>query len=117
MLAELTPTLLLDVKNELGYQLFESNAELDDRLERYLRQGDAMLERIAGAALDYAKDAEARGLLVDFCRYANAQASSQFAENYAQDLASLHARYTVNQYSAAREGGDGDGEAAGVSDV
>ena len=110
MLAELTPILLTDVKNELGYPLFESDAELDDRLERYLRQGDAMMERIAGAALDYEQDAEARGMLVDYCRYANAQASAQFMENYAPALASLHARYTVNAYLTAQEVGN-DGEA------
>lgn len=112
MLGEYTPFLLSDVKNELGFSVLDEDAEQDARLTRYLQQGDAMLERIAGCALDYMQDAEARGLLVDYCRYANAQAAAHFPENYAEDLASLHARYAVSAYRTQQEGGDGDGETA-----
>lgn len=87
--------ILQEVRNEVGLPFDLNDVETNERLERYIKQGAARLERIAGSSIDFDTDLIARGLLIDYCRYANAQMSEFFEANYAEDLASLNADYNV----------------------
>lgn len=94
---------LRDVKNEVGLNLEDLDLDTNSRLVRYIKQGAAYLEQIAGGELDFEKDHTAYGLLVDYCRYANSQLTELFETNFQTALALLNADYQVKR----RLGGDG----------
>lgn len=90
--------ILREVKNEVGYNPDEKDSDTDSRLTRYIKQGVAKIEHIAGSSINFSTDMIARGLLVDYCRYANSQCSELFEKNFQEALASLHADYQVKNH-------------------
>lgn len=62
----------------------------DEMLTGFISRGKARLDDIAGTALDYEKEGQPRALLLDYCRYANAQALEVFEKNFSSELLTLH---------------------------
>ena len=84
--------LLDDVKSYLHVSWEED----DDLIRGYIRRGQSRLNNIAGYELDYQAEGLPRALLLDYCRYANAQALEVFEQNFASELLTLHMDTQVN---------------------
>lgn len=65
--------LLLDTKNELD--ITWQDDDTDKKLTGIIKRGLAYIDNVAGAVQDYTIEAEARGLLFDYCRYVRAGAN------------------------------------------
>lgn len=88
--------LLEEVMGEIGYLFDEVDESTLQRIQRYINQGVALLEKRAGCPIALANPFE-RGLLINYCFYANARKANEFEVNYAEDLASLNADYNVQE--------------------
>ncbi len=97
-----TSALLKEVSSELGYGE-NPDAETKSRLTGYIKDGEYRLKRIAGASLDITKDRLAHSLLIDYCRYANAQATEHFEENFKRDLNTLYHDYAIKEFEENAE--------------
>ena len=95
--------MLEELKKEL--QLTYEDADVDQRLQRYLKEGTAELEKIAGISLNEESD-EVKPLLFAYCRYAFYHALEQFKTNYYQDLISFQWRVAIQKYDSQPEEGD-----------
>lgn len=99
MQAEVLMDMVQELAAEIGY-----NEDIDyqttQRLIGYIRRGEAKLNERAGTEIDFDDDLIARGLLIDYGRYANSQVAEQFEANYSKDLATLNAKYRVKEYMA-----------------
>ena len=86
-------------------QLFQSNAdsEMVAVLEDYAEEGQAFLNRYC-AGLDYTKPGQARSLLVEYVRYALANARDDFPKNYRSELLSLSNEGRVKAYAEKQDG-------------
>lgn len=62
------------------------DALIDRKLEDLLAVGEAYLTRLIGVPLDFEADAEARGLLYDYVRYAYNHAADEFETAYAMPI-------------------------------
>lgn len=93
-------TLLTVVKR----QVFQSNAdsETEALIKDYIDEGKAFLGRYC-ADLDYEKPGRARSLLVEFVRYALAQAKDDFAQNYRTELIALSNVGRAKAYAEKQE--------------
>ncbi len=93
-------TLLTAVKR----QVFQSNAdsEMEALIKDYIDEGKAFLGRYC-AGLDYEKPGRARSLLVEFVRYALAQAKDDFAQNYRTELIALSNVGRAKAYAEKQE--------------
>jgi hypothetical protein len=93
--------LLLDTKNELD--ITWQDDDTDKKLTGIIKRGLAYIDNVAGAVQDYTIEAEARGLLFDYCRYVRAGALSEFMENYLPELLTLQQAEEVKAYVASQE--------------
>lgn len=89
--------MLAELKKEL--QITYDDPDVDQRLQRYLREGRVELEKIAGFPLNAAAE-EVKPLLFAYCRYAFYHSLEQFKTNYYQDLISLQWRVAIQEYDS-----------------
>lgn len=61
----------------------------DNDIARLIAQGEAVLEELAGAELDFQSEGLPRSLLFDYVRYAYNNASEYFEENFAKQILRL----------------------------
>lgn len=61
----------------------------DEDIARLIAQGEAVLEELAGAELDFQSEGLPRSLLFDYVRYAYNNASEYFEENFAKQILRL----------------------------
>lgn len=89
--------MLEELKNELQITWFD--ADLEDRLERYLREGQAYLKGIAGFDVDCTSD-YVKPLLFAYCRYAYFHTLETFKANYHHDLVTLRWKVAIEHYES-----------------
>lgn len=89
--------MLEELKNELQITWFD--ADLEDRLERYLREGQAYLKGIAGFDMDCTSD-YVKPLLFAYCRYAYFHTLETFKANYHHDLVTLRWKVAIDRYES-----------------
>lgn len=89
-------TLLSGAKNYLDMTWADECA--DQKLRGILERGMAYLDHRAGTALDYEEEGDARALLLDYARYAQACALQDFGTDYASELLGLHIAGEVEQH-------------------
>ncbi|MBP9989605.1 MAG: hypothetical protein KBT46_08940 [Ruminococcus sp.] len=94
--------VVAELKDEIGY-LENEPGNVDVRLMKLLERGEQKLNEVAGCVIDYDDDLVARGLLIDFGRYAHSQVEDLFEKNYSSELASLNAKYSVKEYVESGE--------------
>lgn len=104
MTEEAFSQLLVDTKNELD--ITWQDDDTDKKLTGIIKRGVAYIDNIAGAVQDYTIEADARGLLFDYCRYVRAGALSDFMESYLPELLSLQQAEEVKAYVASQEAAD-----------
>lgn len=83
--------LLEQAKDYLG--ITWQDEATDRRISGFLERGKARLNRIAGTVLDFDAEDLPKALLLDYCRYANAQALEVFEINFTGELLDLHEQY------------------------
>ncbi len=74
--------------------------EGDQKLTGILSRGMAYLDQISGLDLDYAQENKPRELLLDYARYARANALNEFQGNYLHELLTLRVWSEVKQDEA-----------------
>lgn len=84
--------MIEELKSELQITWFD--ADIEDRLDRYLREGQAYLKYIVGFDVDFTKD-YVKPLLFAYCRYAYYHSLETFKINYHHDLATLRWKVAV----------------------
>lgn len=87
-MAELPDGLLSAVKSYLNVTW--QDEATDAKITGYISRGMARLQNIAGAPLDFITEGQPRALLLDYCRYANAQALEVFEKNFMSELLELN---------------------------
>lgn len=88
-MADVLPTDTLDaVKTYLN--ITWQDAATDAKITGYIQRGMTRLQKIAGVSLDFTAEDQPRMLLLDYCRYANAQALEMFEQNFAAELLDLN---------------------------
>ena len=80
--------LLGAVKRELGST--HPDEARDARFKGYIMRGVARLQEIAGGPLDFSEGNPNRGLLYEYCRYADAGALQLFEQNYRSEMVGLN---------------------------
>lgn len=88
--------LLSDIRNYLD--ITWTDTEGDRKLKGIIERGIRYLDGIAGEAQDYLIEAEARGLLFDYCRYARSYALEDFQNNFAPELLGLRLAVEVKRH-------------------
>lgn len=61
----------------------------DTELESVINRSKSYLEALSGTVLDFETNLEARGLLLDRCRYVYNNASEYFEENFQKEILRL----------------------------
>ena len=89
--------LLDDVKNYLDITF--SDELYDRKLTGIIERGANYLTGIAGAALMFQEENQERQLLMDYCRYANANCIEDFETNFRSDLLLLRIGKGVEDYA------------------
>lgn len=89
--------MLEELKNELQITWFDADTE--ERLDRYLREGQAYLKSIVGAEIDCKSD-YVKPLLFAYCRYAYFHSLENFKVNYHQDLVTLRWKVAISNYES-----------------
>lgn len=87
--------MLEAVKNYLKITWDDEDAAIQDIID----QGEAYLNELSGAELDYTQKGLARSLLFDYCRYVYNNASEYFEENFAKEILRLQLMTGVEQLS------------------
>lgn len=89
-MADLPDGLLDAVKGYLN--ITWQDTATDTKITGYINRGMARLQQIAGVptALDFSEEGQPRALLLDYCRYANAQALEVFEKNFEAELLDLN---------------------------
>jgi len=77
--------LLQEVKNYLKITWEEEDAHIQGIINR----GQAYLNVLTGAELDFEAEGPPKTLLLDYCRYVYNNASEYFEENFARELLRL----------------------------
>lgn len=75
----------------------------DGEVARLIAQGEAILEGLAGAELDFQSEGLPRSLLFDYVRYAYNNASEYFEENFAKQILRLQLMTGVAELEAEDE--------------
>ena len=91
--------MLQTVKNYLKITWDDEDASLQDIID----QGEAYLNELSGAELDYTQKGLARSLLFDYCRYAYNNASEYFEENFQREILRLQLKVGVSELPAEVE--------------
>ncbi|MEG1427444.1 MAG: hypothetical protein RSC76_07120 [Oscillospiraceae bacterium] len=84
---------LSEVKGYLG--ITWEDADTDKKVQGYIARGAARLEQRAGGSLNFSEESLAKALLLDYCRYANAQALEVFEKNFEAELLEMNLREAV----------------------
>ena len=71
---------------------------LDEKLSGIIQRGQSYLDRIAGETLDYAEGTKGLELLLEYARYARANAIQDFAGDFTTELNALHADGEVGRF-------------------
>lgn len=66
-------------------------------LQGYIDRGKSRLDAIAGSPQDYDVEGLPRALLLDYCRYADAQALEVFEHNFRGELISLNLAANISE--------------------
>lgn len=90
--------LLADVRNYLDITWADPAG--DTKLAGFIARGKAYIDDIAGAAMDYATEGDARALLFDYIRYGRSNALDEFPVNFRSDLIRLQLAQEVAAYGA-----------------
>lgn len=69
----------------------------DATLSGHIARGQAHLNDLMGAELDYTIDGPAKSLLLDYCRYAYNNALEYFEENFQREILRLQLKTGVSQ--------------------
>ena len=77
--------MLEAVKDYLKITWDDEDAAIQDIID----QGEAYLNELSGAELDYTQKGLARSLLFDYCRYVYNNASEYFEENFREEILRL----------------------------
>lgn len=85
--------LLYDARNYLN--ITWDDPEGDIKLYGILSRGMVYLDHLAGTELDYTIEDNPRALLLDYARYARAEALNEFQANYLHELLGLQIREEV----------------------
>lgn len=93
--------LLSEAKNYLDITWEDEGT--DRKLSGILRRGMAYLDEKAGANLDYSIEGQPKALLLDYARYARANALDEFQINYLHEILSLHMICRVKEAEASAE--------------
>ena len=91
--------MLEAVKNYLKITWDDEDANLQEIID----QGEAYLNELSGAELDYTQKGLARSLLFDYCRYAYNNASEYFEENFQREILRLQLKVGVSELPAEVE--------------
>ncbi len=67
----------------------------DAHIQGIINRGQAYLNDLTGAELDYETDGPPKALLLDYCRYTYNNASEYFEENYRRELLRLQLQVGV----------------------
>lgn len=90
--------LLKAVKN--SQDITWNDTALDEKLSGIIQRGKSYLDRIAGERLDYAEGTKGRELLLEYARYARANAIQDFAGDFTTELNALHADGEVGRFES-----------------
>lgn len=90
--------LLDEVKAYL--QITWDDPNTDARLAGITNRGKSFLQDLAGEAIDFETDNQAKSLLFDYCRYANSHALESFQKNFSAELLNLQIGYQVKRYES-----------------
>lgn len=91
--------MLEAVKNYLKITWDDEDANLQEIID----QGEAYLNELTGAELDYTQKGLARSLLFDYCRYVYNNASEYFEENFQREILRLQLKVGVSELPAEVE--------------
>lgn len=83
------PTGLLEASKNYLDMTWTLTAEETAKLTGIIERGISRIDRYAGAAQDYAREGDAKALLLDYVRYVRSNALDEFETNYLHDLLAL----------------------------
>ena len=99
MAISISNNLLDDVAIMLNYTAAEraEDITIDRKIRIMIEKGIARLRRSAPDLTinDFEEDGNVRGLLFDYCRYADSNATEMFGVNYASEILDLRLDYKV----------------------
>lgn len=72
-------------------------ADEDAHIQGIIDRGQAYLNDLTGAELDFEADGPPKTLLLDYCRYVYNNASEYFEENFARELLRLQLQVGVSE--------------------
>lgn len=84
----MTDEALMDIVKIYLHKTWDLSEDEAALLSLYIQNGKRRLEKIAGVPLDFSEGLP-QALLLDYCRYADAQALEVFEKNFAGELLSL----------------------------
>jgi len=99
------PELLAAVKQRLRITRDFSQGDVD--LTGIIARGMAYLDDLTAVALDYDAEDKPRELLMEYCRYVNADALDEFVDNYLPELRRLQINAELGKYDTESEQEDG----------
>lgn len=77
----------------------------DSHIQGIIDRGQAYLNDLTGAELDYETDGQPKALLLDYCRYVYNNASEYFEENFASELLRLQLQMGVKALGSSETSG------------
>ena len=92
--------MLEQVKRYLKITWDDEDVEIQGTIDR----GQAYLDDLTGAELDYASVGQPQSLLLDYCRYAYNNATEYFEENYREQILRLQLQVGIAAEVVADEG-------------
>lgn len=92
--------LLEDVKNYLDITI--SDESFDRKLNGIIERGADYLSGIAGSRLLFQDENRERQLLMDYCRYANANCIEDYEHNFRSELLLLRIGKGVEDYAGQK---------------
>jgi len=88
---------------ELKYHLKITWDEEDHELERLLKRGIKVLERIFGVEVDYEEHTDAKELLFNWCRYSRNNATEYFHGNFREEINLLSFSLAIEEMKGREE--------------
>ena len=89
--------LLNDIKNYLDITFVDEAFER--KLAGIIERGASYLSEIAGTDISFMEEQRERQLLMDYCRYANANCIEDFEKNFRSELVILRIIKGVEDYA------------------
>lgn len=72
----------------------------DAHIQGIINRGQAYLNDLTGAELDFEADGPPKTLLLDYCRYVYNNASEYFEENFAREILRLQLQVAAEEMNA-----------------